>query len=499
MIDREKRKAIWCLHNEGMGSREISRRLRVSRNTIRAIVTQKGGMPDVTRKDKTELDAELLRRLYGECEGRVQRIFEKLGEEEKVSVGYSTLTRLLRELDLGQSRTSRCDRVPDEPGAEMQQDTSPYRVAIGATPTRVVGSLLYLRYSKMRYLSFYRAFNRFKMKCFFHEALTFLGYSAGSCIIDNTNLARLRGSGKNAVIVPEMECFARDYGFQFVCHEIGHADRKAGNERSFYTVETNFFPGRTFESLEDMNRQAFEWATVRMASRAVGKTRLIPLKAFEHEQQYLRKVPAYLPPPYLIHQRSTDQYGYAAVNGNFYWVPGSSRVDVRVLEYSSSLKIFHARELLVEYALPPDGLKNKIISPPGQPQSRYRPTHRTKPTDEEQKKLKALSADVEAYLNFVLEQKGIQKHKFIRGLHSLWQKMEEPGFLKVVQRALKYRITDLQTLERIAVVQLQQGGYALPLVEAPGELENRESYREGCYTDEGDLSAYDRLSEDKDG
>src|SRR3972149_426134 len=109
MIDQDKRKAIWSLHNEGMGSREISRRLRVSRNTVSAIISQKGGMPDGARKDKTELDAQLLRRLYGECEGRVQRIYEKLIEEEKVSVGYSTLTRLLRELDLGQSRTSRCD------------------------------------------------------------------------------------------------------------------------------------------------------------------------------------------------------------------------------------------------------------------------------------------------------------------------------------------------------------------------------------------------------
>jgi transposase len=499
MIDQDKRKAIWCLHTEGMGSREISRRLRVCRNTVNAIVTQKGGMPEVARKDKTELDGELLRRLYGECEGRVQRIFEKLSEEEKITIGYSTLSRLLRELDLGQSRTSRCDRVPDEPGAEMQHDTSPYTVTLGATPTHVVGSLLYLRYSKMRYLRFYRAFNRFRMKCFFHEALSFWGYLAGTCIIDNTNLARLRGSGKNAVIVAEMERFAEEYGFVFVCHEIGHTNRKAGNERSFYTVETSFFPGRTFESLEDMNRQAFEWATVRMANRAVGKTRLLPLKAFEHEQQYLIKIPAYLPPPYLLHQRSTDQYGYAAVNGNFYWVPGTSRIDVRVLEYSSCLKLFHNRKLLVEYALPPDGVKNEIISPPGQPQPRYRPTHRMKPTDEEQKKLKAVSADVEAYLHFVLEQKGIQKHTFIRGMHSLYQKLAVPVFVKAIQRALKYRITDLQTLDRIAILQLQEGEYALPLVESPGELQNRESYREGCYTDEGDLSAYDRLSEDKDG
>jgi len=61
MIDQDKRKAIWSLHNEGMGSREISRRLRVSRNTVSAIISQKGGMPDGARKDKTELDAQLLR------------------------------------------------------------------------------------------------------------------------------------------------------------------------------------------------------------------------------------------------------------------------------------------------------------------------------------------------------------------------------------------------------------------------------------------------------
>ena len=53
-----------------------------------------------------------------------------------------------------------------------------------------------------------------------------------------------------------MASFAERYGFQFRCHEIRHANRKAGNERSFWTVETNFLPGRTFDSLEDMNRQA---------------------------------------------------------------------------------------------------------------------------------------------------------------------------------------------------------------------------------------------------
>jgi transposase len=79
-----------------------------------------------------------------------------------------------------------------------------------------------------------------------------------------------------------MAQFAKQYGFEFICHEKGHANRKAGNERGFYTVETNFFPGREFASLEDMNRQAFEWATVRMANRPTTKTRLIPAQVFEY-------------------------------------------------------------------------------------------------------------------------------------------------------------------------------------------------------------------------
>jgi len=83
-----------------------------------------------------------------------------------------------------------------------------------------------LRYSKRRYLKFYRTFNRFRRKCFFHEALTYWGYAARRCIIDNTNLARLRGTGEAAVMVPEMAAFGAHHGFEYVCHEVRHSDRK---------------------------------------------------------------------------------------------------------------------------------------------------------------------------------------------------------------------------------------------------------------------------------
>ncbi len=498
MIDPDKRKAIYILHKEGMEVREISRRLSVSRNTVDAIIAQKGVMPESTRKDKIEIDPELLRRLYGECKGRVQRVHEKLSEEQGVQVGYSTLTRQMRELDLGGKKKSRCDQVPDKPGAEMQHDTSPYKLEIAARRVPVVGSLLYFRYCKIRYLKFYRSFNRFKMKCFFHEGLTFWKYAAPVCIIDNTNLARLRGSGKNAVIVPEMAQYLLQYGSEFICHEINHANRKAGNERSFFTVETNFFPGRTFASMEDLNQQALEWATVRMPNRPVGKTRLIPAKAFEYEQSFLVRLPPFVPPPYLEHKRGTDQYGYAAFDANFYWVPGTSREDVTLLEYSDRLKIYLNRKLLVEYELPAEGVKNQKFTPPGKPAPKHQPAFRKKPTAEEEKRLRAVDPDVDRYLNITLKPMGVKKHRFLRRLYGLYQKLAEPLFIKTIKRALQYRISDMETLERIAVLLMQEGDYHLPNMPVDHELQHRQSYLEGCFSDEPDLSIYEKLIEDDD-
>ena len=96
MIDRDKRHAIFQLHREGMPLREISRRLHVSRNTVRAVVKQVGEDSRRPRPDKRQVDGELVTRLYRECDGWVQRVHERLREEEGIQIGYSTLTRLLR-------------------------------------------------------------------------------------------------------------------------------------------------------------------------------------------------------------------------------------------------------------------------------------------------------------------------------------------------------------------------------------------------------------------
>ena len=486
MIAPDKRKALFLLHQQGLSIRQIARQLAVSRPSVRRAIAQQGQSP--RHAFVPPLDPELVRSLYTQCDGYAQRVWEKLREEHGLEVKYSTLTRWLRQLGIGPPPASRCERVPDEPGAEMQHDTSPYTVRLGSTPTTLQASLLYLRYSKRRYLQFYRVFDRFRMKCFLHRALVHWGYALPLCVIDNTNLARLHGLGAQAVMVPEMEVFAKTYGFRFLCHARGHSNRKAGEERSFWTVETNFFPGRTFENLADLNRQALDWSTVRMEQRPQGKAGLIPAQAFEHERAFLTELPRHLPAPYLLLERTVDEYGYVAFDGNYYEVPGSGRGKIQVLRYLHHLVLCQDRRTLIEYALPPWGVKNQPFHAPGQ-KPRYRPRNRKLSSQEEEKRLRAIDPVIGAYVDFILGTPGLLRHQFLRRLWAFQQRWSAALFLRTIERAHRYHITSLETLERIALLHLDDTALPAPVVDP--DLEKRPAYQEGSLTETPDLSGYD--------
>jgi len=97
---------------------------------------------------------------------------------------------------------------------------------------------------------------------------------------------------------------------------------------------------------------------------------------------------------------------------------------------------------------------------------------------------------VGAYLDFVLPQKGITRHELVRKLFGLSRRMSAELFGQSVARAHKYRIVDVATIERIAVLYLNQGLDALPQPEVNEAFRERETYREGSLTEPPDLSIY---------
>jgi hypothetical protein len=498
MIDDKEREIIKSTFGKGRSKKEIARFFRHDVKTVRSVISSDD--KSKMRKDKIIVDEELLRTLYQECGGYKQRIYEKLTEEMGIKIGYSTLTRLLREYRLGKEE-ERDKSYPDIPGEEMQQDTSVYYAMIGDKKVKVICSGIYLRYSKMRYVKFYLRYNRFTMKCFFYEALAGLGYYTRVCIIDNTNLAVLYGTGEHAVFNPEMIFFARQYGFVWKAHRIRHANRKAGKERNFLTLETNFFPGRHFKSLNDLNEQARQWCLQRFANRPLSKTKLIPRQLFELEKSYLIKLPEYIQEPYCRHERESDTYGFAAFDGNYYWLPEKIKGRVRILEYEKRIVIYQGHKELVSYDLPEAGVKNKRIMPAGMEDLlRYQPRHMKKRCEEEERQLRAQGAVVAGYLDYILspECSVKQKPRFVRELYRLSKQMTKELFAGCLQRALQYRIDKIDALQNIAGLLLNaKDDYHVDISPAL-DFENRVSYQQGRVSKEEDLGIYQEMLEEKE-
>jgi hypothetical protein len=394
----------------------------------------------------------------------VQRIHEILTEEYKLTIGYSTLTRLIKRKGIGKTEPDRSCHIADIPGEEMQHDTTLYQIVIGSSKHKIICSGLYLRYSKMRYIKFYRRFN--------------------------TNLAIYYGSGANAVINPEMVAFENNYGFKWKAHAIGHANRKAGTERNFWTVETNFLPGRTFTSLEDLNAQGFEWATERYAKRPQAKTKLIPVELFETEKPFLVTLPQYVCAPYLQHNRLIDEYGYISFDGNFYWIPDSVSVKaVTVLQYTNEIRIMNGTTEITRYTIAPDGSSNVTIEPQGCKKApRYAPKNRKLGCVQEENVLKDLDDSVKQYLSMIYSKESGVKQcpAFVRKLYLLYRQWGADLFTKTIKRALAYNVNETAVLENIARLLIEED-LAHTIIDTDinnGEYINRKAFQDGRFSDE---------------
>lgn len=228
-----------------------------------------------------------------------------------------------------------------------------------------------------------------------------------------------------------------------------------------------------------------------MEQRPQGKAGLIPAQAFEYERTFLQELHPQLPAPYKLLERSIDEYGYVAVGSNYYWAPGSGRGEVMVLRYDRHIQIYQSSQLLIEYPLEPDGVRNKQVYPPGQPAPLHKPRHRKRLSDEEEKRLRAIAQSVSAYVDLILATPGLLRHRHLRRLLALSRRMSQELFVRAVERAHRYGVTDLATLEKIALLLFKDGGTQLSLPSIDQSFRDRPAYREGCITDHPDLSQYE--------
>ena len=321
MLTKELRQTIISLHEKGNSHRAISRLLKISRNTVHDVLAEGVAVVTSPRKEnRWTTIIPVIREVFTRCKGNAIRIQEVLKAEYDTDISYSTLTRLLKEWGLRQP----LQRVGDysfEPGVEMQHDTSPHQVKLGDVIVKAQCASLVLAYSRYLFMQYYPCFTRFEAKTFLKSAFEFMQGNAHRCVVDNTSVILAAGSGPDAVIAPEMVVFSRMFGFEFIAHRIGHADRKSYVERPFHYIETNFLAGREFKDWDDLNQQAKDWCihvSNQKEKRALGMS---PQMAFIQEKPYLAPLPEVVPPIYEHVRRLVDSKGFINLDNNRYSAP----------------------------------------------------------------------------------------------------------------------------------------------------------------------------------
>jgi hypothetical protein len=329
----------------------------------------------------------------------------------------------------------------------MQHDTSPHEVEVGGRKYKAQTASAVLCYSRLLFFQIYPTFQRFDCKVFLTDALRYMGGATERVMIDNTHVVVLRGTGREMIAVPEMEAFGERFGFRFVAHERGDANRSARVERPFSFIENNFLAGRTFTSWSDLNQQARQWCD-RVNATYKKHIRAIPRELYAVERLHLKALPAWIPEVYRLHQRTVDVEGYVSVNSIRYSVPVSwigRRVEVR--ETRDKIEIELDPRHIVTHVRTLTPQQQRITLAEHKP-PRGEGVKRSNPHPEEQVLLQA-APEIAVYVT-ALKQKGRKVVALaLRQLLRLLQEYPREPFLAAVRQASQYGLYDLERLERM--------------------------------------------------
>jgi hypothetical protein len=343
MLDQTIRQAILTLHEAGNGTRAIARALGISRGAIKDVLADRRAAPPAfIRAEKAEPHRDEILALHASCKGNLVRVHEELLARGLVTLSYPALTAFCRKHGIGHEPPKPKGSYDEllTPGREMQHDTSPHDVHIGGALRRVQTASLVLCYSRRLYFQFFPRFTRFECKVFLDEGVEYHDGACEFCMIDNTHVVVLRGTGKEMVPVPEMEAFGRRLDFAFIAHEKGDANRSARVEGPFWFIENNFLAGREFVDFADANRQAREWCD-KINAKFRRSLSASSNELYAVERPAMRRLPTWRPEVYVLHQRIVDLEGYIHVDGHTYSVP-YQRIGkaVEVRETKDKVRVF---------------------------------------------------------------------------------------------------------------------------------------------------------------
>jgi hypothetical protein len=431
--------------------RAIAKALGISRESVDAILASgESTVRGLERSATLDPHLEQVQNLFVVCRGNRVRVHEKLADDG-IDVPYATLTAFCRRHGIGHKPKPPAGQYHFEPGEEMQHDTSPHKVEIGGRKRSMHCASLVLCFSMRIYAQVYPRWDRFYAKAFLTEAFCWFDGVAGRGVVDNSSVIIAYGNGVDAVPAPEMVAFAERYDFDWLAHELGDADRSARVERPFSYIEGNFYSGRTFADLADLNQQLRDWCTKNDHKR---KRRLqtTPIALYQTERPALKRLPIHVPEVYDLVWRTVDLEGFVHYWTNRYSVPADLDLighEVEVRATLSTVRVIVRRNVVAEHVRIEDGM-HASRTLPGHGRKRRGPASSAPPIAEEGP-LRAASPELAALVDALRKRHGGRAVRPIRRLHRMFLEYPTESLVAGVAQALEYGLLDLERIEHIVL------------------------------------------------
>ena len=148
---------------------------------------------------------------------------------------------------------------------------------------------------------------------------------------------------------PSLLALARHYRFQPRACRPYRAKTKGKVERPFSYIRQDFFLGRSFRDLDDLNTQLTDWLDTVANVRTHGTTQRVVAEAFAAEQPELQTLPEHRFDAVLKLERRVSHDGFIAVGGNYYSVPDRTRRVVEVQQLPDLIRVLDLGNIVAEH------------------------------------------------------------------------------------------------------------------------------------------------------
>jgi transposase len=185
------------------------------------------------------------------------------------------------------------------------------------------------------------------------DAFEHFGGVPGEILYDRMKTAVLgeRQDEMGIVYNAKLLSMATHYGFTPRACKPYRAKTKGKVERPFRYIRQDFFMGRRFMDVEDMNRQLVHWLDTVANVRCHGTTSRIISEHFKEEQPRLGGLPAGRFEAVLRVERRVTRDGMVSIGGNFYSVPDGTAHMVHVESTPDEVRVLQGDRLVAVHDL----------------------------------------------------------------------------------------------------------------------------------------------------